>query len=50
MTNVGAELLGLGHVLANSSNEMAHGALECLEPSWAARAFLCDMSLVSGLG
>lgn len=35
MTNVGAELLGLGRVLANSSTEMARGASECLEASWA---------------
>lgn len=49
MTNVGAELVGLGHVWANSSTEMTHGASECLE-TWAARGFLCDMSLMSGLG
>lgn len=33
MTNVGAELLGLGRVLANSSTEMAHGASGCLDTS-----------------
>lgn len=50
MTNVGAELLGFGRVLANSSTETTHGASGCLETSWAARGFLCDTSLTSGLG